>query len=155
MKEEEIEELSKYLLNRPRLLDKDLLPFGDPGGKDVLIFGCGLGAEVPWCAQRHAKSVVGIDLKPIHPEPLARAMQTSGLAGTKYELRMQNVHDLALGDERFDLILSNGVFEHIGDLKGVLESFRPLLRPRGRIAIFADGLWYSSIGGHIRRFAWE
>jgi hypothetical protein len=51
--------------------------------------------------------------------------------------------------------VSNGVFEHVMDLKGVLGAFRDLLRPGGRIAIFADGLWYSSIGGHIRGEPWE
>jgi SAM-dependent methyltransferase len=51
--------------------------------------------------------------------------------------------------------VSNGVFEHIFDLKGVLEALRRLLRPNGRIAIYADGLWYSSIGGHTGTFKWE
>ena len=71
-----------------------------------------------------------------------------------YEFRIENVHDTALTGETFDLILSNGVFEHVMDLKGVLSAFRHLLRPGGRVAIFADGLWYSSIGGHIRGEPW-
>lgn len=149
-----IVELADYVERRLNGLDRDLLPYGDPAGKDVLIFGSGLGNEVVWDATRKARSIIGIDLT-LHPEPLALVMQRRGLGDYPYELRQQNIHDLTLTDERFDLIMSNGVFEHVTDLKGVLEAHRRLLRPGGRVAIFADGLWYSSIGGHIRAAKWE
>ncbi len=41
------------------------------------------------------------------------------------------------------------------DLKGVLGAFRDLLRPGGRVVIFASSLWYSSNGGHIGKGPWE
>jgi hypothetical protein len=41
------------------------------------------------------------------------------------------------------------------DLKGALGAFRKLLRPGGRVVIFAGSLWYSSNGGHIGKGPWE
>ena len=150
----QIVDLAGYVERRMGGLDRDLLPYGDPAGKDVLVFGCGLGNEVVWAAQHKAKSILGIDLA-LYPEPLALVMKCHGMADYPYEVRQQNIHDLTLTDERFDLIVSNGVFEHVTDLKGVLEAHRRLLRPGGRVAIYADGLWYSSIGGHTGTAKWE
>lgn len=156
LSESQIRELAEHIERRMNGLDHNMLPYGDPAGKDVLVFGSGLGNEVVWAARHHAKSVVGIDLAKVPPEPLAMAMAEAGLADyCDYEIRQQNVHDLALTQERFDLIVSNGVFEHVFDLKGVLEALRRLLRPNGRVAIYADGLWYSSIGGHTGTALWE
>jgi SAM-dependent methyltransferase len=146
---EQITELRDYIIRREKALDRDLLPYGDPAGKDVLVFGCGFGNEVLWAARHGARSVLAIDLSPaISPLPLS-------IDYDRYEFRRENVHDTALSGDKYDLIVSNGVFEHVMDLKGVLGAFRELLKPTGRVAIFADGLWYSSIGGHIGGEPWE
>lgn len=156
LSDEQISYLTEYIIHRERALDRDLLPYGDPSGKDVLVFGCGFGNEVLWAARHGAKSVLAIDLTPgLSPVPFERALDECGLEYSEYEFRRENVHDTALTGERFDLIVSNGVFEHILDLKGVLGAFRPLLNPGGRVAIFADALWYSSLGGHIGKGPWE
>jgi len=155
LSDERTVELKDYLLHRESMLDRDLLPYGDPRGKDVLVFGAGIGNEVLWAARHEAASVVAIDLHEARLAPLELAMRELGVSYDAYEFRQQSVHETALTGETYDLIVSNGVFEHVFDLKGVLASFRPLLRPGGRVAIFADSLWYSSIGGHINREPWE
>jgi len=153
--EVEIAELTTYVINREKALDRDLLPYGDPAGKDVLVFGCGYGNEVLWAARHRARSILAVDLTAgLSPVPCERAMAQLGITCDSYAFRRQNIHDTALSGERFDLIVSNGVFEHVMDLKGVLGAFRDLLKPAGRVAIFADGLWYSSIGGHIGGEPW-
>jgi SAM-dependent methyltransferase len=147
---DEITRLTDYIVHRERLLDRDLLPYGDPAGKDVLIFGCGYGNEVLWAARHEARSILAIDLSAgLSPVPCERAMEQLGITHGDYGFRRQNIHDTALSGERYDLVVSNGVFEHVMDLKGVLGAFRSLLRSEGRVAIFADALWYSSIGGHV------
>jgi len=155
LSEETVRKLRDYILHRERTLDRDLLRYGDPAGKDVLVFGGGYGNDVLWAIRHGARSIVSIDLSEHSAEPLKRAMAAEGLEHESFELRRENVHDTALRGDRFDLIVSNGVFEHVMDLKGVLGAFRDLLRPGGRVAIFADGLWYSSIGGHLRAGPWE
>ncbi len=156
LSEEQITELTAYVIHRERALDRDLLPYGDPRGKDVLVFGCGYGNEVLWAARHGARSVLAIDLSPgLSPVPFERALEECALQFDNYEFRRENVHDTALSGQTFDLIVSNGVFEHILDLKGVLGAFRALLNPGGRVAIFADALWYSSLGGHIGKGPWE
>jgi SAM-dependent methyltransferase len=154
--ESEILELKNYIIHREAMLDRDLLPYGDPKGKDVLVFGCGYGNEVLWAARRGARSVLATDLSAgLSPVPFERAATELGLRFSNYEFRRQSIYDTAVTGENFDLIVSNGVFEHVHDLKGVLSAFRSLLRAGGRVAIFADGLWYSSIGGHIGKGPWE
>lgn len=155
LNDEQVVELKDYLLHRERMLDRDLLPYGDPRGKDMLVFGSGIGNEILWAARHDARSVVAVDLYEVNPAPLQLAMEEEGVRYDAYEFRKQNIHDTALSGEQYDLIVSNGVFEHVFDLKGVLAAFRPLLRPGGRVAIFADSLWYSSLGGHINRDPWE
>lgn len=156
LSESEISELTSYIIRREAALDRDLLPYGDPQGRRVLVFGCGYGNEVLWAVRHGARSILAIDLSPgLSPVPFERAMVDLGLSCAEYEFRRENIHDTAQTGDQFDLIVSNGVFEHVHDLKGTLTAFRPLLRPGGRVAIFADGLWYSSIGGHIAKGPWE
>jgi SAM-dependent methyltransferase len=153
---EQVTELKDYIIAREASLDRDLLPYGDPAGKDVLVFGCGFGNEVLWAVRHEARSVLAIDLSPaISAVPFELAMSGLGMTFDDYEFRRENVHDTALTGDTFDLIVSNGVFEHVMDLKGVLGAFRSLLNPAGRVAIFADGMWYSSIGGHVGLEPWE
>lgn len=145
-----------YLLQREAALDHTLLPLGHPAGKDVLVFGCGLGNEILWSASHGARSAVGIDLAPPRYQPLAGLMEERGLGDFPYSMHECDVHDLAIDHPgRYDLIVSNGVFEHVSDMKGVLNAFRALLRPGGRIAIYADGLWFSANGGHLGLSGWE
>ncbi|MFS2004302.1 class I SAM-dependent methyltransferase [Duganella sp. CT11-25] len=156
LSEQQIETCKQYIVQREKGLDAALLPLGDPAGKDVLVFGCGLGNEILWCARRRARSALGIDLSPPKHQPLAAVMAEQGYGEFNYSMHQCDVHDLAIDHpQRYDLIISNGVFEHVMDLKGVLNAFRPLLRPGGRIAIYADGLWFSAIGGHLGRTNWE
>jgi SAM-dependent methyltransferase len=153
---QQITELTAYIIRREKSLDRKLLPYCDPAGKDVLVFGCGFGNEVLWAARHKAGSILAIDLSPaLSPVPFQNALRTLRLKYDRYEFRRQNIHDTALSGERYDLIVSNSVFEHVTDLKGVLTAFRDLLRPGGRVVIFASSLWYSSNGGHIGKGPWE
>jgi SAM-dependent methyltransferase len=156
MTEDEFAKRKDYIRQRAKGLDKALLALGDPRDKDVLVFGCGLGNEILWSARRGARSVLGIDLGSPRGEALAALMAEEGYGDFPYAMHECNVHDLALDHPgRYDLVLSNGVFEHVSDLKGVLNALRVLLRPGGRIAIYADGLWFSAIGGHLGETNWE
>ena len=129
---EQIAELTAYVIRREKSLDRHLRPYCDPAGKDVLVFGCGFGNEVLWAARHKARSVLAVDQSAaLSPVPFRRALRELGMHYDPYEFRRQSIHETALAGERYDLIVSNSVFEHVTDLKGVLEAFRELLRPGG------------------------
>ncbi len=70
LSEEQITELTAYIIRREKSLDRHFLLYCNPAGKDVLVFGCGFGNEVLWAARHKARSVLGIDLSPaLSPVP--------------------------------------------------------------------------------------
>ena len=57
--------------------------------------------------------------------------------------------------DKFDLVLSNNVFEHVSDIQRTLSACARVTRHNGRIAIFTDPLYYSSVGSHLSLEPWE
>jgi 2-polyprenyl-3-methyl-5-hydroxy-6-metoxy-1,4-benzoquinol methylase len=82
---EQIDELKDYIIHREKALDRDLLPYGDPAGKDVLVFGCGFGNEVLWAARHGARSIVAVDMSAaLSPVPFQSAMREVGITYEPY-----------------------------------------------------------------------
>lgn len=75
-------------------------------GDRVLDIGCGWGSFARYAAEVHGASVVGITISRQQAE-LARQR----CAGLPVEIRLQDYRDLS---ERFDHIVSLGMFEHVG-----------------------------------------
>ena len=50
--------------------------------------------------------------------------------------------ELPFGDDCFDLILSNEVLEHVADDRACAAEMVRVLRPGGRIVVFAPNRWY-------------
>jgi len=75
-------------------------------GQRVLDIGCGWGSFLKFAAERYGVSGVGVTLSDQQVE-LGMEM----CAGLPVELRLQDFRDL---DERFDHIISIGMFEHVG-----------------------------------------
>ncbi len=57
----------------------------------------------------------------------------------------------ALGDRRFDYIVSKDSFEHIIDVDGMLRVIRERLAPGGKVYIGFSPLYHSPYGDHDRR----
>lgn len=75
-------------------------------GMRVLDIGCGWGEALEYAARHHGVSGVGITVS--HEQ----AQYARGLcAGLPIEIRTQDYREL---DERFDRVLSIGMFEHVG-----------------------------------------
>jgi cyclopropane-fatty-acyl-phospholipid synthase len=79
---------------------------GLQSGQSLLDVGCGWGELARHAAERHGVRVVGITLSPPQVD-LARQR----CAGLPVEIRLQDYREL---DERFDRIVSIGMFEHVG-----------------------------------------
>ncbi|QSX76111.1 cyclopropane fatty acyl phospholipid synthase [Lysobacter arenosi] len=80
-------------------------------GMRVLDIGCGWGEALKFAAERYGISGVGIT---VSREQAAYARELC--AGLPIEIRLQDYREVGAGegDERFDAILSIGMFEHVG-----------------------------------------
>jgi len=103
-------------------------------GMRVLDIGCGWGGFARWAAERHGVSVVGITLS---QEQLSLGREHC--ADLAVELRLQDYRDL--GDERFDAVISIGMFEHVGykNYRRFFEIVRRCLEPGGLCLLHTIG----------------
>lgn len=107
-------------------------------GMTLLDIGCGWGEMLKFAAQRYGVSGVGIT---ISREQAAFARELC--AGLPVEIRVQDYRAL---DQRFDRIVSIGMFEHVG-VKNYDAYFDVARR-----SLASDGLFLlHSIGGNVSR----
>jgi SAM-dependent methyltransferase len=102
-------------------------------GRSILDVGCGLGMYVR-AFRRFSQDVHGVD---IDPEKVAEASQELP------NLRVAPAEQLPYPDERFDVVLSHEVIEHVDDDRQALaEAVRVLRQPGGRLVIFCPNRLY-------------
>jgi hypothetical protein len=151
------EERLGFILAAQEHCDHFLTPIANPAGKSVLVVGAGAGTEMLWCLRHGAREVLGLDVVAQSTTALAAAIARLGLPGTApfsiLELGIEKADTLG---RRFDLVLSNNVFEHLPHLDRAFEVCAGLVEPyRGRLAVFTDPLYYSSAGSHLPIEPWE
>lgn len=104
-------------------------------GESILDIGCGSGVDTIFAAKMTGPTgkVVGIDLM---PEMLLRAKENLKLANLDNVIYEEASSDnLSFPDEKFDVVISNGVFNLVPDkAKALSEVFR-VLKPGGRMMI--------------------
>ncbi|WP_132999492.1 cyclopropane fatty acyl phospholipid synthase [Luteimonas arsenica] len=108
-------------------------------GMRVLDIGCGWGEALKFAAERHGIHGVGVTVSREQ-----QAFATGLCEGLPLEFRLQDYRGLR--GERFDRVLSIGMFEHVGvrNYGGYFELVRSLLPP--------DGLFLlHSIGANVSR----
>lgn len=150
------EERLAFVLAGQNHAEHFLRPIADPAGKSVLVVGCGAGTEVVWCLRHGAREVVGIDVLEQGREALDEAARRLGLDAGRATLLRLPVERVAELGRRFDLVLANNVFEHVGDLAGAFAACAAAVEPgSGRVAVFSSPLWFSSAGSHLPHAPWE
>ena len=82
----------------------------DLTGRSVLDVGCNAGFYSLEMKRRGAARVVGIDWDETY---LAQARFAAEVEGTDIEFRQMSVYDVALLEERFDIVLFMGVLYHL------------------------------------------
>jgi len=153
--ENEAERL-RFILEAQRHCDHFLMPLADPAGKSVLLVGAGAGTEMLWCLRHGAREVVGLDPVPQPTTAMERAARELGLGEVRARVLRMGIEDAAELGRRFDLVLSNNVFEHIRDLESAFAACARLVEPNtGRVAIFSAPLYFSSGGSHLPLEPWE
>jgi cyclopropane-fatty-acyl-phospholipid synthase len=118
------------------------LGLADHHGSRLLDVGCGWGSMAIHAARHYGAHVVGVSISAEQVELARRRVEAAGVSDL-VEIRLQDYRDL--GGERFDVISSIGMFEHVG-AKRMPEYFatlRSLLGPKGRLLNHA----ISSVGG--------
>jgi len=126
-------------------------------GKRLLVIGSGWGTEVLWALKQGAAHVAGIDPRPPERAFVEAALAEHGLShlADRFSLHQGTAPSVS-GIGTFDLILSNNTFEHIDCLSATLAALARFLPDKGgRIFIFADPLFYSSLGHHVPIGPWE
>jgi len=102
-----------------------------PGAR-LLDVGCGWGSMAMHAARHHGASVVGVTISEQQAIAARDRVEAAGL-GAQVEIRLQDYRDLS--GERFDVISSVGMFEHVGKAKAAeyFSTLRSLLTDRGRL----------------------
>lgn len=104
-------------------------------GETILDIGCGAGIDTIFAAMMTGSSgkVAGIDLI---AEMLERAAENLSLTGLhNVILKKAAAESLPFSDQKFDVVISNGVFNLVPDkAKALSEVFR-VLKPEGRLMI--------------------
>lgn len=107
-------------------------------GMKVLDIGSGWGAFAKYAAQRHEARVVGIT---VSKNQFAYARKHNEVPGV--EFRLQDYRDLR--GERFDRIVSIGMFEHVG-----YKNYRHFMEIVAERCLAEDGLFLlHTIGGNV------
>lgn len=111
-------------------------------GQRLLDVGCGWGSMAMHAARHHGAQAVGITISRPQAELARQRVKDAGLE-QQVEIRIQDYRDL--GQERFHVISSIGMFEHVGKerMAEYFATMRRHLLPEGRLLNHA----VSSIGG--------
>lgn len=146
-----------YILKFQRHCDRYLSKIANPQGKSVLVIGCGYGTEMMWCIRNGVKEVIGLDSVERDTKALDRAIKQYNIRHIPpFKMLNLPVEQAETLGRQFDLVLSNNVFEHLPDIDKALKVCKQLVNPdTGRIAIFTDPLFYSSMGSHLPVEPWE
>jgi arsenite methyltransferase len=104
-------------------------------GERVLDLGCGAGTDSLVAAQMVGDEgrVTGIDMT---PEMLAKARSAADQMGAEnVDFVEGEIEALPFADEKFDVVVSNGVIDLVPDKDAVFAELYRVLRPGGRIQI--------------------
>ena len=128
---------------RGRRIAQALVDFGhvDLAHAEVLDIGCSAGLVTGEIASR-ARLVVGVD---VDVESLACAVRQSG----RPRFVAASAEQLPFGDERFDAVVCNHVYEHVRDAARLMHEIHRVLRPGGA-CYFACGHTLQLIEPHYR-----
>jgi ubiquinone/menaquinone biosynthesis C-methylase UbiE len=106
-------------------------------GSRLLDVGCGSGGPVLHLAETTRATVVGLDVLEEGIAAATAQAQARGLTETSTFVRADAGERLPFEDESFDAVLSIDAMCHLPDRLSVLEEWRRVTRPAGRV-LFTD-----------------
>jgi SAM-dependent methyltransferase len=99
----------------------------------ILDHGCGIGTYALQFRKRHSPQVYGFDTEAVR---VAEARED--FPGFVVSI----AEKLPYPDDRFDVVFSNEVIEHVDDDRRTAAEMMRVTRPGGRIVIFCPNRWY-------------
>lgn len=131
---------------------RDLMGLDDPGGKDVLDFGCGTGVEALELALA-GNRVTLADITGDNLQLAARILQLYAddlphMPTIELRLVWDEAPYIEAEPESFDVFHCNGVLHHIPWARQIMERAHALLRPGGvaRLMLYSDRGWRQATG---------
>lgn len=106
-----------------------------PADAEVLDAGCGMGDVARTMATKYRLKVTGIDILDFNIEEARKRSASSGL-GDRTKFQLGDYHKLDFQDEAFDGVYTMETLVHASDPEKVLNEFRRVLRPGGRLVMF-------------------
>jgi SAM-dependent methyltransferase len=110
---------------------RSLLP--ELSGKKVLDLGCGFGWHCRYARERHARSVIGIDLS---ENMLERARAMTDDAAIEY--RRLAIEDIDFPAERFDVVISSLALHYVERFDAVCRQIHRCLVPGGAFVLSVE-----------------
>jgi len=102
-------------------------------GASVLIDGCGVGMYASQIRRRYTPDVEAFDIEPDRVQETQEDTPHAVVAAAEY---------LPYRSDQFDTILSHEVLEHVQDDRAAVREMVRVLKPGGRVVIFAPNRWY-------------
>lgn len=117
---------------RPLLAAYDI----DPGGREVLEFGCNVGASGIVMAKLGAR-VTGVDVDPGAVEVANANIALNRVEDRARAMYVADTRAMPFADEAFDLVIANSVLEYVPQpfLASVMAEIHRVLRPGGLMLI--------------------
>jgi SAM-dependent methyltransferase len=117
-------------------------------GSAVLDAGCGEG-EFVMAMLKHGAAATGVE----YEREKVAAFRARYPDSESDRVRQGDAQDLEFSDNSFDLVLVNEVLEHIPDQARALAELRRVLRPSGRLVLFAPNRLFpfETHGVYVRR----
>lgn len=141
------------LIELPKIIGDWVTQHRSLAGLEILDFGCGEGTcALGFALMPEVGRVVGVDIMPDPGQCEGLARQNLGLQALPPKLSLHQVTpgSLANDTDRFDLVYSWSVFEHVRRdlLPDTIRLLRGALKPGGLLFIQIAPLFYSSEGSH-------
>jgi SAM-dependent methyltransferase len=116
----------------------------DLKGKDVLDLGCGYGGRTVHYREMGAAYVAGNEVRPDAVEEATEFARLKNLDNVEFFLAP--AEKLPFPDNRFDIVMSYDVFEHVENFEQSLRESLRVLKPAGTLyAVFPP--FYNATGG--------
>ena len=119
----------------------DVMEFDRHAGETLLEIGGGMGTDLAQFAL-HGARVTDLDLSSGH---LKLARENFAVRGLPGEFIQQDAETIALPDNSFDVVYSNGVLHHTPNTRHVVREIFRVLKPGGRVIVMVyaeDSLHY-------------